>query len=43
VAGSLIGYWLGNLAWEARREARLRKNEARMGVGLDKVTLTWDF
>lgn len=43
VAGSLIGYWLGGLAWEARREARLRKHEARLSVGVDKVTVSWDF
>jgi membrane-associated phospholipid phosphatase len=43
VAGSLLGYWLGTLAWEARRDARLRKDAPRIGVGLNNVTVAWDF
>jgi hypothetical protein len=43
VAGSLLGYWLGSIAWDVRREGRLRKNEARIAMGLDGVTLTWGF
>ncbi|HSG77579.1 MAG TPA: YjbH domain-containing protein, partial [Burkholderiales bacterium] len=43
VAGSLVGYWLGSIAWEARRDARLRKDGPRLGVGLNNVTVAWDF
>ena len=43
VAGSLLGYWLGTVAWEARRDARLRKNEARLRLGLDGVEMAWSF
>ena len=43
VAGSLLGYWLGSIAWEARRDARLRKNAPRLGVGLNNVTVAWEF
>jgi hypothetical protein len=43
VAGSLLGYWLGSIAWEARRDARSRKDAPRIGVGLNNVTVAWDF
>jgi hypothetical protein len=43
VAGSLLGYWLGSIAWEARRDARLRKDAPRVTLQLDKVTVAWDF
>ena len=43
VAGSLLGYWLGSIAWEARREARLGRDAPRIGVGVDRVTVAWDF
>jgi membrane-associated phospholipid phosphatase len=43
VAGSLLGYWLGSTAWEARREARLGRDAPRVAVGLDQVTMAWDF
>jgi membrane-associated phospholipid phosphatase len=43
VAGSLLGYWLGSIAWEARRDARSRKGAPRLSVGLDNVTVAWDF
>jgi membrane-associated phospholipid phosphatase len=43
VAGSLLGYWLGSLAWEVRREGRLRKNAARLLVAPNEVRLAWDF
>ncbi len=43
VAGSLLGYWLGSIAWEARREARLRNNAPRLALGLNNVTMAWDF
>ncbi|MDH3321065.1 MAG: YjbH domain-containing protein, partial [Betaproteobacteria bacterium] len=43
VAGSLLGYWLGSIAWEARRDARLSKNAPHIGVGLNNVTVAWEF
>jgi membrane-associated phospholipid phosphatase len=44
VAGSLLGYWLGSIAWEARREHReAEKRGAKVSVGLDGVTVAWDF
>jgi hypothetical protein len=43
VAGSLLGYWLGSIAWEARRDERQRKDAPRIGVGLHNVTVAWDF
>jgi hypothetical protein len=43
VAGSLLGYWLGSIAWEARREARLGRDAPRLGVGVDRVSVAWDF
>jgi membrane-associated phospholipid phosphatase len=43
VAGSLLGYWLGSIAWEARRDARSRNDAPRLGVGVNNVTLAWDF
>jgi membrane-associated phospholipid phosphatase len=39
VAGSLLGYWLGSLAWEARRDSRA----AKVAVGLNNVSVAWDF
>jgi len=38
VAGSLFGYWLGGLAWEARRDAR-----TKVSVGLNNVSVAWQF
>ena len=43
VAGSLLGYWLGTVAWEARREARLGKDAPRVALGVDHVNVAWDF
>ncbi|MEX2198619.1 MAG: YjbH domain-containing protein [Burkholderiales bacterium] len=43
VAGSLLGYWLGSLAWEVRREGRLRKNSAKLLLSPNEVRLAWDF
>jgi membrane-associated phospholipid phosphatase len=43
VAGSLIGYWLGSLAWEARRDARSARNAPKVAVGLDNVSVAWEF
>ena len=39
VAGALLGYWLGSTAWEARRDARA----ARISLGLDNVSVAWNF
>ncbi len=39
VAGSLLGYALGNLAWEARRG---KKNGPGVAVGPGNVALVWD-
>ncbi len=41
VAGSLLGYALGSLAWEARRDSRLGKNAPRIAVGMDSVSVAW--
>jgi membrane-associated phospholipid phosphatase len=43
VLGSLLGYAVGTLAWEARRDSRLGKNAPKIAVGMDSVTLAWDF
>lgn len=43
VAGSLLGYWLGSVAWEARRDARSGRNAARVAVGLNNVSVAWNF
>jgi hypothetical protein len=43
VAGSLLGYAMGSLAWEARRASRLGKNAPKIGVGPDRVTVSWDW
>ena len=43
VAGSLLGYAMGTLAWQARRDSRQGKNAAKIGVGVDRVTVAWDW
>jgi membrane-associated phospholipid phosphatase len=43
VAGSLLGYALGSLAWEARRDSRQGKNAMKIGLGADRVTVAWDW
>jgi len=43
VAGSLLGYALGSLAWEARRGSRQGKNTPRIAVGMDSVSVAWDW
>jgi hypothetical protein len=43
VAGSLLGYALGSLAWEARRDSRQGKNAPRIALGMDSVSLAWDW
>jgi membrane-associated phospholipid phosphatase len=42
VAGSVIGYALGSLAWEARRESRREKNRPALAVGPGTVGLAWE-
>ena len=42
VAGSVIGYALGSLAWEARRESRRGKNGPALAVGPGTVGLAWE-
>jgi membrane-associated phospholipid phosphatase len=41
VAGSMIGYALGHLAWEARRASR-KSNAPTIAVGPGNVALVWD-
>jgi membrane-associated phospholipid phosphatase len=40
VAGSVLGYALGHLAWEARRSGK--KNAPAVAVGPGNVALVWD-
>jgi membrane-associated phospholipid phosphatase len=40
VAGSVLGYALGQLTWQARRDART--GAPRLAVGPDRVALQWD-
>jgi hypothetical protein len=40
VAGSVLGYALGHLAWEARRASRL--GAPRLALTPDSVALQWD-
>jgi len=42
VAGSLIGYAAGTLAWQARRESRRSKGAPHIAVGPGSVNLVWD-
>jgi len=42
VAGSFLGYALGHLAWEGRRESRRGKNTPAVVVGPGSVILAWD-
>ncbi|HYD58406.1 MAG TPA: phosphatase PAP2 family protein, partial [Burkholderiales bacterium] len=43
VGGAALGYALGRLAWEARRESRRDKRAARISVGLNQVNAEWQF
>ena len=43
VAGSLLGYALGSLAWEARRDSRQGKNAPKIALGMDSVSVAWDW
>jgi len=42
VAGSLLGYALGHIAWEARRDSRRGKNAPTLAIGPRNVALVWD-
>jgi membrane-associated phospholipid phosphatase len=43
VAGSLIGYALGHIAWQARRDARRGKTGPSLAVGPGNVVVAWPF
>jgi hypothetical protein len=43
VGGSLIGYALGHVAWQARRNARLGKSGPTLSVGPGNVVVAWPF
>jgi hypothetical protein len=42
VGGALLGYTMGHLAWEGRREGRRAKNTPTVAVAPGKVGLKWD-
>jgi membrane-associated phospholipid phosphatase len=42
VAGSVIGYVLGDLAWQAGRESRKAKGAPSLAVGPGQVYLAWE-
>jgi membrane-associated phospholipid phosphatase len=42
VAGSLLGYALGHIAWEARRDARLGRRGPTLAVMPDGVGVRWE-
>jgi len=42
VGGAVLGYAIGSLAWEARRESRRGKNGPSLTVGPGTVGLAWD-
>jgi hypothetical protein len=41
VGGAALGYVLGNLAWEARRDSRRGKNAPSLAVGPESIGLQW--
>ncbi|MGQ0545271.1 MAG: YjbH domain-containing protein, partial [Betaproteobacteria bacterium] len=41
VAGSLLGYALGHIAWEARRSSRLNKSGPALAIGPGTVGVSW--
>jgi membrane-associated phospholipid phosphatase len=43
VGGALVGYTLGYLAWDARRQSRLGKNGPRLSLGPQSVNVSWQF
>jgi len=38
----VLGYTLGTLAWEARRESRREKNAPALAIGPGTVGLAWE-
>jgi membrane-associated phospholipid phosphatase len=42
VAGSLLGYALGHLAWEARRDARVGRRGPTLAVTPDAIGVKWE-
>jgi membrane-associated phospholipid phosphatase len=42
VGSSFLGYALGHLAWQARRESRREKSEPKLSVGPGSVSVSWD-
>jgi hypothetical protein len=42
VGGALLGYALGELAWQARRDARLGRSAPTLVLGADGVAVKWD-
>jgi membrane-associated phospholipid phosphatase len=42
VAGATLGYVVGHLAWEARRESRRSRGAPALAIGPGKVGLRWD-
>jgi membrane-associated phospholipid phosphatase len=43
VGSSLIGYALGHIAWQARRDSRRGKSGPQLSVGPGSVAVSWDF
>jgi membrane-associated phospholipid phosphatase len=42
VGGGALGFALGHIMWQARRESRLGKDAPRVSVGPGGVALSWD-
>jgi membrane-associated phospholipid phosphatase len=42
VGGSVLGYVVGDLAWQARRGSRKEKGSPSLAVGPGKVSLAWE-
>jgi membrane-associated phospholipid phosphatase len=42
VAGSVLGYVLGDLAWQARRESRRSRYTPSVALEPGKITLAWE-
>ena len=42
VGGSVLGYVLGDLAWQARRESRKARARRRVAIGPGKMQLAWE-
>jgi membrane-associated phospholipid phosphatase len=42
VASSLLGYAIGHIAWEARRDSRRGKNGASLAIGPGMVGARWE-